>query len=99
MTDPAHTVYLVNEVSLRQRIVPDRLLGRVSATFRFGGLGATLVGSFAGGILGERVGLRPTLVIGSGLTIAAALWLLLSPAGRLGPPSRYEDAARAAALE
>ena len=91
ITDPAHTVYLVNEVSLRQRIVPGRLLGRVSATVRFGSLGATLVGAVAGGVLGERTGLRPTLVAGCGLTLAAALWLRLSPAGRLGPPPGRED--------
>jgi predicted MFS family arabinose efflux permease len=82
ITDPAYTVYAVNEVSLRQSIVPDRLLGRVSATFRFGSLGATLLGSFLGGILGERIGLRPTLVIGAVTTMAAALGLVASPARR-----------------
>jgi predicted MFS family arabinose efflux permease len=82
VTDPAYTMYTVNEVSLRQRIVPDRLLGRVGATFRFGGLGATLLGSFLGGILGERLGLRPTLVTGALLSASAAVCLLAAPALR-----------------
>src|SRR5690606_34537440 len=34
-TDPAWMFYEINEVSLRQAVTPDALLGRVNATMRF----------------------------------------------------------------
>jgi len=50
----------------------------MNASFRFGGIAAMLVGTLVGGILGELVGLRWTLVIGAGGTFVAAFWLLIS---------------------
>jgi len=81
--DGFYTVYEINEVSLRQGIAPEGVLGRVNATFQFISLGSALAGSLAGGALGEALGTRPVLVIGAGGTLLAALYLAFSPICRL----------------
>jgi MFS family permease len=55
----------INQMSLRQAITPDRLLGRVNATMRVIGVGAAPLGALAAGLLGGTLGLWPTLVIGA----------------------------------
>lgn len=82
VTDPAHTVYGIAQVSLRQSITPDRLLGRVNATLEATGLGATMLGALAGGLLAQHAGLRATVAIAACGTLAAALYLSRSTAGR-----------------
>jgi MFS family permease len=77
--DGCYMVYDITQVSVRQAITPDRLLGRVNATVRVGALGAMLVGALVGGLLGNTYGLRAALVVGAGGTILGALWLGLSP--------------------
>jgi MFS family permease len=57
-------------VSLRQRIVPDRLLGRVNAGYRLLAWGSMPVGAGIGGLLGETLGLRSVFIF-SGVTTAA----------------------------
>ncbi len=84
--DGAETAYTVNQVSLRQAITPDRLQGRMNASIRFVGWSAMLLGTVVGGVLGELIGLRATLVVGAFGTILAALWVLLSPLRRLCSP-------------
>jgi MFS family permease len=56
-------IYNVNQVSLRQAITPDRMQGRMNATMRFMVWGTMPIGSFLGGVLGNAIGLRPTLWI------------------------------------
>jgi MFS family permease len=77
--DGGFVVYSINEVSLRQTITQDRLLGRVNAGFEIAGHGVLLLGILAGGVLGETLGLRGTLLIGAGVMLVAALWLAASP--------------------
>jgi MFS family permease len=57
-------------VSLRQRITPDRLLGRMNAAYRLVGWGTMPLGAALGGFLAETLGLRPTFVVAAGLTVA-----------------------------
>src|SRR5918999_1725124 len=56
-------------VSLRQRITPDRLLGRMNAAYRLVGWGTMPVGAALGGFLAEALGLRPTFVVAAVLTV------------------------------
>lgn len=72
-------VYNVNQVSFRQRLCPDRLLGRMNATMRFVVWGVLPIGSLVGGVLGTLLGLRPTLWIGVVGEVLAGVWLLASP--------------------
>lgn len=50
-------------VSLRQRIVPDALLGRVNATYRLLAWGTMPLGAFLGGLVGEAFGLVAVFVV------------------------------------
>jgi MFS family permease len=77
--DGGFVIYSINEVTLRQTIAPDRLLGRVNAAFEICAHGVLLLGILAGGGLGETLGLRGTLAIGAGAMLLAALCLAASP--------------------
>jgi predicted MFS family arabinose efflux permease len=73
--DGALTVYLVNETSLRQRLLPADALGRAAATWRCCGLDPA--GAVAAA-LAETIGMRPTLwMLAIGIAFAAT-WLLAS---------------------
>ncbi|MGH3682403.1 MAG: MFS transporter [Natronosporangium sp.] len=52
-------------VTFRQRVTPDRLLGRVNATFRTALTGALAVGAGLAGLAGELLGIRPALWLGA----------------------------------
>ena len=86
--DGGFVVYSINEVTLRQTIAPDRLLGRVNASFEICAHGVLLLGILAGGALGETLGLRGTLAIGGGVMLLAAASLAASPVRglRAAPP-------------
>jgi len=73
----------------------DRLLGRVNAGIRFAGLAAMLLGAVTGGLLGETLGLRGTLVVGAGGIVLAGVWLLVSPVWRLREPLPVPEGAPA----
>jgi MFS family permease len=77
--------------SLRQRLVPDRILGRVVATFRMLGWGALPLGAALGGAIGEWFGLEAVFAA------AAVLTLLMLPARLLITDTRIA-AAEAEAL-
>jgi predicted MFS family arabinose efflux permease len=64
-------VHGINLVSLRQRIVPSELLGRVNATFRFANFAAAAIGSLLAAALGSA-GFEPRAILAVG---AAAFWL------------------------
>ncbi len=72
-------IYSVNQVSLRQEITPDRMLGRVNAGRRFLVFGAAPVGAFLGGLSGSELGLRTTLLLGGVGMALAFVVVLLSP--------------------
>lgn len=77
--DGAITIFEVNAVTLRQRLVADSHMGRVNSSLRFLSTGALFVGSFLGAFLGEEAGLRPTFVAGAAFGLAGTIWLALSP--------------------
>jgi hypothetical protein len=82
-------LYNINQVSLRQGLVPVRLQGRLNATMRFLVWGTIPVGSLLGGLLGTILGLRPAMAIGVVGGSLAFLWILFSPvrAIRTMPPA------------
>lgn len=81
--DGAVIIYEINKVSLQQSVAPKAMLGRVNASMQFIGIGATLVGSLLGGILGEIIGVRPTLMLGAFGVLLSMCWLLFSPIRKL----------------
>ena len=77
------TVFNVNQVSLRQAIVPDALRGRAGAVVRVILAGMVPLGAVLGGALGETIGVRETLLLAAAGELGAAMWLWFSPVGRL----------------
>ncbi|WP_086828290.1 MFS transporter [Allokutzneria sp. NRRL B-24872] len=76
-------VYNVAQVSFRQAICPDRLLGRMNASVRFVVFGTQPLGALAGGAVGEVIGVRPTLwITATGMALAVS-WVLASPLRRM----------------
>lgn len=63
-------IWNVITVSLRQRVTPDRLLGRVNSGYRLVAWGTMPLGALAGGLLAEFLGLRAVFVIMALLTLA-----------------------------
>jgi predicted MFS family arabinose efflux permease len=63
----------INQLSLRQSLTPARLQARVHASSRTLTWGAVPVGAVIGGILGEHIGLRSTLVVSGVGTVVVAL--------------------------
>jgi len=66
----------VNVLSLRQAVIPDRLQGRVNATLRTVGFGALAIGPLVGGVLGDRIGFVPTIIVGGLVYLVGSLPLL-----------------------
>ena len=95
--DIAWAVYFINEVSLRQALIPTRLLGRAAASMQFvvGGLGAA--GALVAGLLGESLGTRPVILIGALGLMAASFWIIYSPIRRLRALPAPESAPEVAA--
>ncbi|SDZ07928.1 Na+/melibiose symporter [Amycolatopsis xylanica] len=76
-------VFNVANVSYRQAVCPDRLLGRMTASIRFVVWGMYPIGGLIGGALGEVVGIRETVIVGTALSGASVLWMVFSPLRKL----------------
>ena len=70
----ARPVFNVNQVSLRQSLTPDRLLGRMNASIRFLMWTATPLGAVAGGVLASRAGLPLAVTLAAIGGLLAAIW-------------------------
>lgn len=57
------TSWNVVTISLRQEIIPDRLLGRVTGAYRFVGAGSGPLGAVTGGLIAAGFGLRAPFVV------------------------------------
>ena len=75
--------------SLRQAVTPDRLLGRVVATFRLFGYAAIPLGSLGGGIFARYAGVPTTYVVAALVMVVAAIAM-----SRIVTPQRLEQAKR-----
>jgi MFS family permease len=67
------------EMTMRQVLVPQNILGRVNASFRFLIGGLVPVSAFLAGILGDAIGLRETLVVTAVGIPLSLVWLVYSP--------------------
>ncbi|GAA3123921.1 MFS transporter [Planomonospora alba] len=77
-------VFGVNQLSYRQRITPEHLLGRMNASMRFLMWGAAPLGGLLGGVLGERFGAHAALwAAAAGIAVAHLPVLLGSTVRRL----------------
>jgi MFS family permease len=68
-----NALWNVVAVSLRQRITPDRILGRINSSYRLVAWGTRPLGAAAGGLLGELLGLRAVFAIAAALILVALL--------------------------
>ena len=75
----ARPVFNINQLSLRQTITPERLLGRMNASVSFVVFGIPTIGALLGGALGQSIGLQKTLVVAAIGEILACLWIFFSP--------------------
>jgi len=66
------------QTSLRQAVTPERLCGRVNASYAFLTSGARPFGAILGGILEQRVGLSAILTGGALGIVVAAAWITAS---------------------
>ncbi|GAA0320038.1 MFS transporter [Streptomyces polychromogenes] len=80
--------FKIGAVSLRQRLCPPELLGRVTATVRFVVWGTMPVGALVGGVLGEWFGARAALWTGAVGELFAVLPLLAWSSSRRGGRER-----------
>jgi MFS family permease len=76
--DGAMMVYGVNEMSLRQMIVPGHVLGRTNASIGFLSEGIGPIGALIAGVLAGLIGARATLLIATLGILATAVGLLFS---------------------
>lgn len=76
-------VYNVAQVSFRQAVCPDNLLGRMNASIRFVVWGTLPLGGLAGGALAEWLGARGALWVAAIGGLLPMFWLLTSPLARM----------------
>src|SRR5579871_5621549 len=73
--DLIYPLFEVNALTLRQLAAPEHVLGRVNATMHVITRGVIPFGALAGGLLGDAIGVRPTLLVAAAGISLAALWL------------------------
>ena len=81
--DAAFGVFEVGEISIRQTLAPDRVLGRVNAAMQLLTRGVWSLGAVFGGFLAAAIGIRPTLAVAASGVLLSSGWLVFSPARRL----------------
>lgn len=84
-------VYNVAQLSFRQGLTPERLLGRMNATMRFLVWGTMPLGALIGGVLGQWVGVRETLWIGAIGGSLVFLPVFLSPLRTMRELPRHSE--------
>jgi MFS family permease len=73
------TMFNVNALTLRQAVTPDRLLGRMNASYRLLLFGTVPLGAFLGGVLADVFGLRAALAVGVCGVATVIAWIPFSP--------------------
>ncbi|WP_436497270.1 MFS transporter [Actinokineospora sp. HUAS TT18] len=74
-------LFNVTQVTHRQLVAPERLLGRLNATMRFLTWGVIPIGALLGGVLGDGAGIQQAMWTASIGIACGPIFLVLSPAG------------------
>jgi MFS family permease len=91
------TLWNIVTVSLRQRVVPGELLGRVNSVYRLLAWGLIPLGSLAGGLVAHLLGLRAPYLAAAGLRAVALAVGLPALLGAVRAASVFNRAPRGAA--
>ena len=87
-------LYNITQVTLRQRLCPPRLLGRMNASIRCLVWGVMPIAALISGALGGAIGVVPTMWVAFGGGMLAGLFVLFSPLpGMRELPTSLETAA------
>jgi MFS family permease len=79
LTGGGPPLFQVPQVTLRQSLTPEHVLGRVNAAWRFLVFGVQPLGALLGGALGAAIGPRAALVVSGLGVLAASLRVFRSP--------------------
>lgn len=72
-------LWTISQITLRQTVTPDALLGRVSALFMTVSAGSRPLGAALGGFIGATWGLEACLAVATAGFAAQALVIIFSP--------------------
>jgi predicted MFS family arabinose efflux permease len=75
VSSAAFALFSVTAVTMRQRQVPDRLLGRITSLYYTVAQGAEALGALGGGAFAAIAGIRATMLVGA-VPIAATMIVL-----------------------
>ena len=92
----ALVVFQIPNRALRQRVTPDRLLGRVVSAFRIFGLGGPVLGAPIGGVVAQALGVRWAFATSGAVMVVA--WALMLAALRHHPAEITSDSSAAASV-
>jgi MFS family permease len=87
-------VWNVLTVSLRQEIIPPRMLGRVNSAYRFVGWGSMPIGALVGGVLAHTLGLRSPFLFAAVVLAVCGLLMARAVTSRTIAAARADAAAR-----
>ena len=93
----AGVMWNVVTVSLRQRVVPDALLGRVNASYRLLAWGSQPIGAVLGGLIGQVLGLQAVFLVAGAGTALLVLARTIVTDRAIAEAELEGDAARATA--
>jgi MFS family permease len=80
-------------VSLRQRIAPPHLLGRLNSSYRLVAWGTRPLGAALGGVIAETVGVRAVFVVAGAVIAASLVGMLVVNDARMDAAEREADEA------
>jgi MFS family permease len=84
--------YNITQVTARQRICPEHLLGRMNASIRFLVWGCMPIGALISGGLGHYLGVLPTIWIGATLAVFSSSFVFFSPLRKMRDMPQRPDA-------
>ena len=74
LVDAPYTIVDINQSTIRQLAASEEWQGRINATFRVLGFGGALLGTLAGGLIGEYIGLRAAMLTSAAIILLGLVW-------------------------